>query len=71
MSSTLNLSKDVYPQSCLEMAQTAYNDIATIEITESRRYWQCNFSSCVADDQITMQEFENYCIGLTNSKTGP
>lgn len=68
MSTLLNLNKEIYPLSYIELAQAAYKDIADIEILEQDDYWECIFSSCVADERVTTNEFENYCIGLVSSR---
>lgn len=69
MSAVLNLNQSIYPLSCVQLAQRAYKDIANIEIRNQGQYWRCNFMSCVADEETTMREFENYCIGLIGRKT--
>ena len=64
MNNFLYLHQDIYSIQCIQRAQAAYRDIAMIDVVPYNVYWRCEFSSCGADWQENMLEFENYCIGL-------
>lgn len=68
MNAYLDLHKDIYSQQCIQRALEAYKDLASITVVSHTDYWRCEFSACVNDEQVTIQEFENYCVGLIGSK---
>lgn len=70
MSMYIDLHQEIYSLDDVHNAQEAYKKIATIAVVPYTNYWRCEFTACVADVQMTMQEFENYCIGMIASKRG-
>ena len=54
---TLKLSSD----------RTMYSEYADITIENFDGYWKLSFTHCKYDELVTIQEFENYLIGMENS----
>lgn len=61
-------SKELYPEACIESAIRAYDGIAKITIIQNKTYHICQFSNCIADNTLVMNEFGNYLIELLNEK---
>lgn len=70
MNNYIDLHQAIYPLEIVQNAQEAYKKIASITVDPYADYWHCKFTACVTDVQVTMQEFENYCIGLIAGKRG-
>ena len=66
MNNTLILNKEIYNLQYINMAILAYKEIADIKITSDDIYFTCIFDNCMYEYAITMREFENYLITLTN-----
>ncbi|MBR0406276.1 MAG: HxsD-like protein [Eggerthellaceae bacterium] len=64
---TLTLRKEIYQKSFVEKAILAYASIARIDVTTKGDYILCAFRQCTYDENLTVKEFENYLIDLTNN----
>lgn len=62
--SELCISKRIYSEYSLRQAIRAYSSFAAISFEEQADYWSLHFSNCVYDASVTVQEFENYIIGV-------
>ena len=65
MKNRLFLIKEIY---CLEKIKQAINDyknLAVIELKEDENYYYCDFKETYYALNLTVNEFENYLIGLT------
>ena len=60
-------AKEIYSRNTIFQAVSDYGNIAKIVVSEDDKYWILEFSECVADEDITKMEFENYLIGLENA----
>lgn len=65
----LLLSKELYDKSIILSAVQQYHKLAMIKVHEKGNYWECVFTECNYDRRITMREFENYVIDMTNVRT--
>ena len=63
----LLLQKNIYSEQSISDAREAFSGIASISLDENDDYYVCSFSSCAADETLTMKEFENYLIDLANT----
>lgn len=66
MSKSLFLNKELYCRVKIERAIFAYKELSQIEISDSGQHWVCDFRDCIYGERLTMQEFENYLIGVLN-----
>ena len=64
----LKLSKEIYNYSLVKTAAKEFADISNILVSNEENYVKCIFSKCVYDDEITLKEFENYVIDLSNQR---
>lgn len=71
MSDTLMLNSDIYSNVFLDYAIKQYFGIAEISFMVKGKYYICTFKNCKYGIQRTISEFENYMIGLMNSRTAP
>ena len=44
-----------------------YSNLCEFSIAEKADEWEVRFSNCRFDEQRTVNEFENYLIGLENN----
>ena len=68
MKNELYLNKNLYGKKSIQEARKAYGELADIQLDSRNEYWVCSFFQCVYGEERTMQEFENYLIGLTNQE---
>ncbi len=68
MSATLKLCRAIYRDNTVQEAIEAYQGLADIQLSVSDPYVLVTFSSCRYDEETTVREFENYCIGLENKR---
>ena len=61
-------SKAFYTQETLAVAINDYKKIAIIKLLEDKGHYICEFSECLVDSQVVINEFNNYLIELMNSK---
>ena len=64
---TLILNKDIYSIMGIQKAKAAYADFAKIHVLPQKHSWLLVFHSFRYDPEQTIQEFENYLIGLENT----
>lgn len=64
----LEISKEIYSLHNVEKAINDYSDIANIILSQDTDYFVLEFSKCVYESNITIKEFENYLIDLSNIK---
>ncbi len=62
------LNKDLYDKAVILSAIQQYHELALIQVHEKGNHWECIFSDCKYDIQITMKEFENYVINIINAR---
>lgn len=62
--SELHLIKEFYIKECIEKARDDFKELADITVEMDREYYLVLFTNCRYPAYITMQEFENYVIGL-------
>lgn len=62
----LMLSKYIYTFPAIENAISAFSELATISIREETNCYLFEFENCVYEEDITLKEFENYLIDLSN-----
>ncbi len=62
--SDLHLIKEFYLKDCIEKARDDFKELADIAVEMDREYYLVRFTKCIFPVCITMQEFENYVIGL-------
>lgn len=64
---TLKLSSDIFSLEKINIIRTMYSEYADITIENFGGYWKLSFTHCKYDELVTIQEFENYLIGMENS----
>lgn len=64
----LLLNKDLYGRAAILAAIQQYHGLALIRVHEKGNHWECTFSDCKYDMQVTMKEFENYVIDMINAR---
>ena len=64
--SELWLSKQIYEKKYILHTISTYEDICKIVIYEEADKWICNFEKSKYDLELTIREFENYLIALSN-----
>lgn len=64
------LSKKVFHLDSILKAIEAYQSLGRIELVDKpdQFHFQICFSDCIYSAQLTMNEFENYVIGLENTR---
>lgn len=65
MKNKLFLTKEIYGLENIKQAINDYNNLAVIELKEDENYFYCTFNETYYDLDLTINEFENYLIGLT------
>lgn len=63
---TLKMSTEIYDKETVLNAVEAYKELCTIKFLEANDYFECVFENCKYDETVTVSEFENYVIDLTN-----
>lgn len=43
-----------------------FSHVAMVRLLENEEYWVCSFEKCTVSMNRTINEFENYLIGLSN-----
>lgn len=66
MMSDIMLHCTIYESSTIQQAVKAYSSLARIEFHRQNDYIVCNFYDCKYDKKITIKEFLNYLIDLSN-----
>lgn len=66
MKNRLSLSKEIYRIDNIKKAVDDYQKLASIVISEDENYFYCVFEETIYDVNLTINEFENYVIGLMN-----
>ncbi|SNU06187.1 hypothetical protein SAMN06297422_10674 [Lachnospiraceae bacterium] len=61
----LKISKDLFSSDTFLTTKDAFKEICSISVIESESYWICSFNDCIEDMILTMNEFENYLIGVS------
>lgn len=65
MNNCLRLNKDIYSRNIIEKVSDAYTQLCEIQIVERETFFECKFFNTITDTELTMNEFENYLIGLS------
>ncbi|MDO4650946.1 MAG: HxsD-like protein [Eubacteriales bacterium] len=60
----LKLSSDIFSLEKINYTKKVYSGYADITIENMEGYWQLLFENCKYDEALTVQEFENYLIGI-------
>ena len=61
--------KDIYSKAVLQKAMEAYMSFGSWKLSEDERNYIITLSQSIYDPQLTLEEFENYCIGLENQRS--
>lgn len=64
----LKFNRTVYSDSSIKMAIHAFSELAAISMKLKADYAILTFWKCKYTEDQTMKEFENYVIGIENSK---
>ena len=64
----LNFKSEIYSLANAEKAASVYRGVAKILVNNRGSHIQTIFLNCRYDEDQTVCEFENYLIGLENSK---
>ncbi len=62
----LLLHKELFNVDMILLAAKQYHELALITVHEKRWHWECVFSNCKYDIEMTTKEFENYVINMIN-----
>lgn len=62
------LRKELYSLATISRASEDYKNLAQISIEDTDEYYKTVFHKCKYNEQLTMDEFENYLIDLTVKK---
>ncbi|PHU34234.1 HxsD-like protein [Pseudobutyrivibrio ruminis] len=65
MENRLRLNNNIYTEKNIEKAISAYSQLANISYKPEDDGIICEFNGCVNPLDITIMEFENYLIALT------
>lgn len=66
MNKILYLNKEIYDKQRIYMAINNFQNVAEVEVNEEKFYFVCEFCKCRYSTGLTIKEFENYLISLTN-----
>lgn len=64
----LEINKEIYELNNVQKAINDYSELAKIVLYQKDNYYILDFDNCVYDFNITIKEFENYLIDLSNIK---
>lgn len=70
MKNRLLLHKDLYNRVAIQNAVKAFGSLASIEMKETKDYYDIFFDNCVTDEMRTLSEFENYVLIETIKAAG-
>lgn len=62
----LTLCEDIYSEEKIKHVMQVYKDYARINLKKKDDKYILEFKNCKYDEKITIQEFENYLIGMEN-----
>ncbi|MBQ4529616.1 MAG: HxsD-like protein [Lachnospiraceae bacterium] len=62
----LYLNRKIYDKKFILQAIADFSQLALIQLSEKKEYWVCSFKNCKVSTNRTINEFENYLIGLSN-----
>lgn len=65
----LLVSSEIYSDESIQRAILAYKDYAKIRVSRKEKYMLLRFSNCKYNERETALAFENYMIGVENSRT--
>ena len=60
----LLLTREFFTKESIRKGCIDFKGLADISIVENENYYKIRFNNCIYPVIITMQEFENYVIGL-------
>lgn len=63
----LKLSKEIYSYEKIQKVISVYSAYGQIYLIHEKNNWLVFFKQCTYGEEQTMQEFENYLIGLENT----
>lgn len=66
----LALCEDIYSEKKIKQVMQVYKDYAQIKLKKEESKYILEFKNCKYDKRITIQEFENYLIGMENVRNG-
>lgn len=64
----LKLNKDIYSEDNIKKTVSVYQGYALIDIINSDSNYVLRFNDCKYSEILTIKEFENYLIGIENSR---
>lgn len=65
---TLKINKEIFSDETIINALNEYKFLAKIKMTPIQNYVLLTFSDCKYEEDLTINEFQNYLIGVENSK---
>ena len=68
MSTTVRLSRVIYSDHIVQEARKAYQGLADIYVKVTDDCFLITFNACRYNEETTVREFENYCIGLESKR---
>lgn len=63
----VNIKREIYSDDTIKQTIKAYNNFASITVKFEDKQAEITFCKCKYDETQTINEFENYMIGLENS----
>lgn len=65
----ISFPKIIYSEATILRAIQDYSAICRIEMSQSSTEYNCSFFDCKVNQQLTIHEFANYLIELSNSRS--
>lgn len=64
----LKLCSSIYKLAAVNYATERYSSISEVTVSTEGNYYICRFNNCTYDLCVTMREFENFVIQVSNSR---
>lgn len=64
----IQINSKIYSEKNIKQALADYKNIAKTSLRKGKSYHTVTFWKCIYDEGQTLKEFENYLIGLENSR---
>jgi hypothetical protein len=63
----VSFNREIYSENTIKQTMKIYHDYATMTVKFNDKQAEITFWKCKYDETQTINEFENYMIGLENS----
>lgn len=63
----VKINREIYSKESIEQTMRAFKNHAIMSVTYNKEYATIHFIKCKYDETQTINEFENYMIGVENS----